>query len=69
MFSQKVVIFGVGNSSLEYPENRKNNFLVLSERQTDDINDRVSFIKSVTELCLNLHYSDDLKLKYLTVIF
>ena len=38
-FSRNVVILGVDNSSSSHTDNRKNNFLVLSEGPTDGIND------------------------------
>ena len=38
-FARNVVIFAVNNTSLSHTGNRKNNFLVLSERPTDGIND------------------------------
>ena len=40
-FVWNVVSFGVDNSSLRHSENASNNFLVLGERPTDDISDRV----------------------------
>ena len=57
-------MFGVGNSSLSHTDNRKNNFELLGEGPTDDINRRVSaveqkfvinFSKAKTKFSLSLH--------------
>ena len=60
------VIFGVNNSSLSRAGNRKNNFLVLGEGSTDDINDSIgtavkkfsiNFSKTNPKFCLSFHFS------------
>ena len=65
-FARNVVIFGVNNSSSSRACNRKNNFLVLGERSTDDINDSIgtavkkfsiNFSKTNPKFCLSLHFS------------
>ena len=40
-FSRNVVMFDVENISSKYYANRKNNFLMLGQGTTDDINDSV----------------------------
>ena len=65
---RNVTIFGVANSSSSHTDNCKNNFLVLGEGPTDDINDSIgaaekkfsiNFSKAKTKLCLSLHYNRD----------
>ena len=61
--------FGVDNeSSSSHTDNRKNNFLILGEAHTDDINDSIgaaeknfsiNFSKPKTKCCLSLHYNHD----------
>ena len=67
-FVRNVVIFVVDNSSSFYTDNRKNNFLVLGERPTDDINNstgaaekkiKINFTKANTKFCLSLHCNGD----------
>ena len=67
-FATNVVIFCVNNSSSSHTDNLKNNFLVLGERPTDDINGSVgtaekkfstNFIKAKTIFCLSLHDNSD----------
>ena len=50
-----VVIFGVDNSSSRHPENVSNNFLVLSEWPTDDINYKVSEPKKNSLVLISLN--------------
>ena len=38
-FARNAVIFGVDDSSSSLSDNRKNNFLILDESPTSDIND------------------------------
>ena len=45
-FPRNVFLFGFNNSSSSNTSNRKNNFLVLSERLTDDITDSSGFAKT-----------------------
>ena len=40
-FAEKVLIFGVDNSPSSHIDNRKNNFLVLDEGPTNDINSSI----------------------------
>ena len=67
--ARNIVIFGVDRSSSSHT-NRKNNFLVLVEGPTDDINGsvgtrektfsiNVNFGKVKTKFCLSLHYNGD----------
>ena len=42
-FVRNVVIFGVDDSSSSHADNCKNNFLVLCEGPTSDINDSFGF--------------------------
>ena len=67
-FATNVVIFCVNNSSSSHTDNLKNNFLVLGERPTNDINGSVctaektfstNFIKGKTIFCLSLHDNSD----------
>ena len=67
-FARNVVIFVVDNTSSSYTDNRKNNFLVLGERPTDDINNstgaaekkiKINFTKANTKFCLSLHCNGD----------
>ena len=67
-FARNVIIFGVDNSSSSHTDNRINNFLVLGEGPTQDINDStgsaekkisINFSKSNTKSCLSLHYNAD----------
>ena len=44
-FARKALIFGVDNSSSSHTDNRKNNFLVLGEGPTDDINSSIGEAK------------------------
>ena len=62
------VIFGVDDSSSSHADNSKNNFLMLDESPTSDINGRfgspekwlsINFSKVNTTLCLSLHYNND----------
>ena len=62
-FTRYVVIFGVDNSLSSHTDNRKNNFLVLGEGLTDDINGStgtaekkfsIKFSKAKTKFCLCL---------------
>ena len=63
-FARNIVIFGVDNSLSSHADNRKNNFLVLSEGPTDYINGSLGaaerkfsiiFSKAKIKLCLGLH--------------
>ena len=72
-FARNVVIFGVDNSSSSHTDNRKNNFLVLSEGQTQGINDNTSetekifsinFSKENTKFCLSFHHNGDERYLY-----
>ena len=67
-FSRNVIIFGVDNSSSSYSDNHKNNFLVLGEGPTYDINGSsgstekrfsINFNETNTRFCLSLHYNAD----------
>ena len=51
-FVRNVVIFVVDNSSSFYTDNRKNNFLVLGERPTDDINNSTGAAEKKLRLTL-----------------
>ena len=60
------LIFSVGNSSSSHTDNRKNNFLVLGEGPTDDINGSVdvqnkSLVLTLVKkkFCLSLHDNGD----------
>ena len=62
------VSFGTDNSSSSHTNNDKNNFLVLGEGPTDDINGgvgtaetelKINFSKTKTKFCLSLHYNGD----------
>ena len=59
-------MFDVENISSKYSANRKNNFLILGEGTTDDINDSVgeaiksfsiNFTKVKAKFCVSLHYN------------
>ena len=63
-----VLIFGIDNSSLCHSDNRKNNFLVLSESPTFAINGSfgspekmfsINFSKANKTFCLSLYYAAD----------
>ena len=67
-FARNVIIFDVDNTSTCLTGNCKNNYLVLSEGPTDDINGNVStaekkvsitFSKTKTKLYLSLPYNGD----------
>ena len=67
-FASNVVIFGVDNNLSSDSDNRKNNFLILGEGPTFDINDSfgslekkfsINFIKANTKFCLSYHYNHD----------
>ena len=51
-FARNVVIFVVDNTSSSYTDNRKNNFLVLGERPTDDINNSTGAAEKKLRLTL-----------------
>ena len=53
--SRNVVIFGVDNSLSSHIDNRKNNYLVLGERPTDDISGSVG----TAEKKFSLNFSKD----------
>ena len=66
--ARNVVIFGVDNSSSSHTDNRKNNFLILDECPTFQINGKfgspekmfsINFSKANTKFCLRLHYNAD----------
>ena len=66
--AKNVVTFVVKNSSSSHADNRKNNFLALSEVPTPGINGSfdslekkfsINFIKASTKFCLSLRYSAD----------
>ena len=61
-----VIIFGVDNSSSSHSDNRKNNFLILGEGPTFNINGsfgssekkfNFNFIKANTKFCFRLQYN------------
>ena len=67
-FSRNVAIFCVDNSSSFHPDNRNNNFLILGEGPTSDINDSfgspekkisINFSEANTKFCLRFHYNGD----------
>ena len=67
-FARNIVIFRVDNSSSSHAYNRKNNFLVLGEGLTDDINGSIgavqkkfsiNFSEAKTKFCLSFHYNSD----------
>ena len=67
-FPRNEVIFGADNNSSAHKGNLKNNFLVLREGPTDNINGSasavekmftVNFSKAKTKFCLSLHYNGD----------
>ena len=51
-FGRSVIIFGVDNSSPSHADNRKNNFLILDEGTTYEINGSPE-----KKVCLSLHYN------------
>ena len=66
--ARNVIIFGVDNSSLSHADNRKNDFLILGECPTFQINGKfgspekifsINFSKASTKFCLRLHYNAD----------
>ena len=66
--ARNVIIFGVDNNSLYHNDNPKNNFCVLDEGPTYDINgsfgtsvknSSISFSKEKTQFCLKLDYNHD----------
>ena len=66
--ARNVIIFGVDNISSSHSDNLKNDFLVLGEVPTVGINGSfglpeknfsTDFRKSITNLCLSLHYNAD----------
>ena len=67
-FAGNVIIFGVDNSSSSHSDNRKGNFLVLSEGPNYGINGSfrspekkfsINFSKANTKFCLSLHCNAD----------
>ena len=63
-----VIILGVNHGSSSHTDNCKNNFSVLGEGSTDDINGNVgaaeqkssiNFIKGKTKICFSLPYNGD----------
>ena len=67
-FDRNVVISGVDNSSSSHTDNCHNDFLLLGEGPTDDINGSVdaaeqtfsiNFSKAKIKLYLSLHYNGD----------
>ena len=63
-FARNVIIFGVDNSSSSHTDNLKNDFLVLGEGPTDNINGSIGaaqkkfsihFSKAKTKFCLSFH--------------
>ena len=67
-FDRNVIIFGVDNSSSSHSDNCKNNFLILGEVRTYDIDGSfgslekpfdINFSKANSKFCLSLHYNDD----------
>ena len=67
-FSRNVVIFGVDNSSSSHFDKSKNNYLILGESPTSDINASfdsaektfsINFTKANTNFCSRLHYNGD----------
>ena len=63
-FVRNVIIFGVDNSSSSHTDNHKNNFLVLGEGTTYDINGSfgaaekkfsINFTKARTKFCLGFY--------------
>ena len=68
METRNVIIFGVDYSSPCHSDNDENDFLVLAEGPTDDINGgigpaekkfSINFSKAKTKFCLSLHYNGD----------
>ena len=71
-FARNIVIFGVNNTASVHNRKCKNNFLMLDEGLTDDINDSVgtadkknsiTFAKSNANFSLSFHYNGDLSYK------
>ena len=67
-YALNLLIFGGDNSSQSHADNRKNNFLVLVERSSFNINGSfsapgkkiiINFIKVKTDFSLSLHYNSD----------
>ena len=67
-FARNIIIFDFDNSSSLHTNNTKNNFLMLSEGPTDDINGSVgaskqrfsiNFSKKITKMYLKWHYNGD----------
>ena len=67
-FARNVISFGVDNSLSSHSDNRKNNYLILSEGPTYGINGSfgtpekkfsINFTKGNTKFCLSLHYKAD----------
>ena len=65
-YARNVIVFCVDNSSPSHADNLKNNFLVLGEGNTFDINENlgapekkfsINFRKANTKFCLSLHYN------------
>ena len=63
-FVRNVIIFGVDNSSSSHTDNHKNNFLVLGEGKTYDINGSfgaaekkfsINLTKARTKFCLGFY--------------
>ena len=68
VFGRNVTIFGVHNSSLSHTNSCKNNFLLLGEGFSDNINGNIdvaerkfsiNFSKAKTKFCLSVYYSED----------
>ena len=67
-YVRNVIIFGINNTSLSHADNQKNNFLILGEGPSFEINGkfgspekkfRINITKANSKLCLDLHYSAD----------
>ena len=67
-FDKNVIIFCVDNSSSSHADNHKNNFSMLGEGPTYDINGSfggakkkfsINFTKAKKKICFSLHYSHD----------
>ena len=67
-FIKNVIIFCVDNSSSYHMDNQKNNFWVIGEELTDDINDNggiaekkliIIFTKAMQNFILAFYYSGD----------
>ena len=59
-FAGNVVIFGIGNNSSSHRDNCKNNFLVLGEKPTNDINGSVK----AAEKKFNINFSKVILLEF-----